>query len=230
MGGIGSSRWGGHTRRRLIGEGTLELPVSVLAPLAACEGQSECRLAWGNLLALRATLGELREDRSGATVPRLLELDDTHGARKGYIYLTGARAPFGGVRWWLCCPVCAQRRRGLYYATPATIAEVFGQPLRSLTSRLRCRECARLAYRSQRLSPLDRLEHRGCNIAARMGHGEQWYPNNAGSPPKPKRMRWRTWLAYNEQLDAVEYRRDRLWLGQVRRFLASAGRKSWGRK
>ena len=222
MGGYGSSRWGGHSRRRCIGEGTLELPVSSFSGIPTAATMTELRLQWGNVLSLRAIAGKVKEDWPGGdSMTRLLQLEDKTRERVGSVSLVGDRAPFGGVRWWISCPECGQKRRALYYLTASCYSQAYMEARgQRVPFRWQCRKCARLFYRSQKLTPLDGLQYRGCKIAARMGHGEMWYPNNTGSPPKPKGMHWRTWTRYNEQLDAVESRRNQVWIGQVSGFMA----------
>jgi hypothetical protein len=207
MGGIGSSRWDGHARRRRIGEGTLELPVSALLELAKAPAGTVAGFAWGELLKLQATIEEKRGPLGNTLTARRVIVSDLEGVQLGAVMLLGYRAPFGGVRWWLACPECGQRRRALYSVH---------------TVRWRCRKCSGLAYHSQRLAPLDRLQHRGCKIARRMGHGATWYPNNTGSPPKPKGMHWSTWERHNRELDTVEARRNAAWMQAVAPFLARA--------
>jgi hypothetical protein len=87
-----------------------------------------------------------------------------------YIY-TAAR--FGGRRAWFCCPGCGQKCRLLYG-----------------THSLRCRKCRRLRYQSQYEAPAFRLLNRACKLRKRLGKsGASGDP----LPPKPPRMRWRTY-------------------------------------
>ncbi len=237
MGGYGSSRWGGHARRRCIGEETLELSAAFLRQFATLPSGSAFGFKWAggeDAATLRGVVkdcelprypdGIADQDQEWERVLELSQLDD-RGA--GTVPLVGVAAPLGGVRWWLSCPECGQRRRALY-SIHTVFSAAWGEAGGQRVFRWRCRKCAGLAYWSQRLAPLDRLQHRGCKIARRMGHGEMWYPNNTGSPPKPKGMHWRTWLRYNEQLDTVEARRNAVWLHGVSGFLAR-GEKRFGR-
>lgn len=91
MGGLGSTRWRGHRRRRTVDE-VLAFPVSVLAsyarhfPTPPGPGRRSAELrasaAWGLVHAS--------------------------------VTVEAAAQPFGGVRWWWRCGGCDRRRRALY--------------------------------------------------------------------------------------------------------------------
>lgn len=226
MGGSYSSRWHGYDRRRCIGEETIQLAMSVLVQLANAPTGTRATLAWGERgerLKFRASIRNSREQPDNGAVARQLDLS-TLGDRKrlGAIGLKGYCAPYGGVRWWLSCPNCGRNRRALY---------CFKERIELPGSQLpfECRECAGLAYRLQRLVLRDRLESRCCKIAARMGHGETWYPDNRGSPPKPKRMHYSTWHRCNQQLDALEARQHEVWMGEWRTVFDAIYRRAGNR-
>lgn len=213
MGGTSSSRWDGHDRRRCIGEGTIELSVLALAALTSAPVGRTGTLVWGSRLSLRAATRTTRELPGHEETTRELILSTSDDRQRlGVLGLSGYRAPYGGVRWWLSCPECAHNRRALY-----CLAAELG-PAGSQVP-FRCRQCAGLAYRSQGLSELNRLEQRCHRIAVRMGHGEAWYRDNTGSPPKPKGMHWRTWGRHNQQLDAAEARQNEVWVRQICRSI-----------
>jgi hypothetical protein len=73
--------------------------------------------------------------------------------------LTTTRPPFGGLRWWLLCPLeadgrpCGRRVRKLYLPTDSTI---FG-----------CRHCHRLSYTSSQRSRYN--DKVFCRLARHMG-------------------------------------------------------------
>lgn len=209
MGSFLSSRWKGHTRLRCIGEGTIKLPVSALIELSNAPLGTTATFAWGDVLTLRAAIKKGRESRRSDARARQLDLSTSDDrTRLGTLGLVGYAAPYGGIRWWLSCPECEQDRSALY----CLIADL-GAPGSQLP--FECRKCAGLAYRSQRLAPVGRLQDRARKIAARMGHGETWYLENVGSPPKPKAMHWRTWHRHNQRLDEIEARSEEIWMPQM---------------
>jgi hypothetical protein len=83
---------------------------------------------------------------------------------------------FGGHRKWFQCPGCRRPCRVLYG-----------------TNGLRCRQCRRLGYASQSEAPPWRAQRRACNIRRRLG--ARGNSLDAPFPPKPRRMRWKTYEA-----------------------------------
>jgi hypothetical protein len=81
---------------------------------------------------------------------------------------------YGGQRPWFLCPAPACGRR---------VAMLYGG------AAFACRQCHRLAYRSQRETFQDRAARRADKIRARLGW-DQGILNDAGG--KPKGMCWRT--------------------------------------
>lgn len=91
---------------------------------------------------------------------------------------------FGGRRvWWRCPAVGCGRRVAVLYG-----GRVFA-----------CRQCNRLAYRSQREADDDRATRRADTIRRRLG----WEPGILnGNGLKPKGMHWRTFERLQSQHDA----------------------------
>jgi hypothetical protein len=104
------------------------------------------------------------------------------------IYLATSRPPFGGLRWWFVCPRLNCRVRKLYLPLGAR--------------HFRSRRAYRLAYASQRGTEIDRAHRGQAKIKARL-IGEL-DPDDWDLPPKPKRMRWRTYQRYIDKFDAYE--------------------------
>ena len=102
--------------------------------------------------------------------------------------LTTSAPYLGGTRFWFRCPrpTCARRCRVLYFPRQA----------QDLAPALACRMCHGLRYRTQRLAPADRLEHRAACLVARLG-GEA--PD--GLVYKSQRMRWAT---FHRRMDVVQ--------------------------
>ena len=88
---------------------------------------------------------------------------------------------FGGKRVWWCCPAVGCGRR---------VAVLYGGRV------FACRQCNRLAYRSQREADDDRAARRADTIRRRLG----WEPGILnGNGWKPKGMHWHTF----ERLQAI---------------------------
>ena len=94
---------------------------------------------------------------------------------------------FGGRRRWFVCPGC-QRGCRIVFIAP----------------QLRCRRCLGLLYASQRVPPwqsalwhADAVRER---IAGRLG---QSFEDGDAFPPKPPRMRWRTYRKLQDQYEKV---------------------------
>ena len=89
---------------------------------------------------------------------------------------------YGGLRWWFLCPAivgsraCQRRVRKLYLAP--------GQ--RSFA----CRRCSDLCYTSQGEDDMTRALSKAQAIRVRLGGSAAISPS---FPPKPKRMRWKTY-------------------------------------
>jgi hypothetical protein len=110
-----------------------------------------------------------------------IEIDDK-------IFLATTRPPFGGLRWWFLCPRSGRRVRKLYLP-------LGGRHFWS-------RRAYVLAYASQRGTAIDRAHRGQAKIKARLiGNLD---PDDWDLPPKPKRMRWRTYQRYLDKFDAYE--------------------------
>jgi hypothetical protein len=88
---------------------------------------------------------------------------------------------FHGRRQWLACPHCG-RRVGVLYAAPY----------------FRCRRCHGLTYQSQRQPYSQRAADQADKLKRRVA-GPGVTSNSDDFPPKPKRMRWRTYDALRER-------------------------------
>jgi hypothetical protein len=97
---------------------------------------------------------------------------------------------FNGRRAWFQCLACKRRCRVLYGGRY-----------------FRCRRCYGLAYASQRESYFQRALDQADKIAKRLD--QQWSKfgcafDGSGLPPKPKRMRWRTYERLEERYKALQ--------------------------
>lgn len=206
MGGMFSTRWGGHTRRRMIGQGTPALRARDFAGFVRSPDTRAAELRGTFPVPGRAagvwTLWAPRMDGV-----RRLELAAGIGVEAvAFVTLEPVPQPLGGVRWWLRCPGCGHRRAALYL-TPATVA-----PLRPW-----CRVCLRLVYVSQRCEPAARHEHRMRQLARRLGDP---HPDALPDlPSKPHGMHWRTYNRLADTFAAADEARDMLFLGAMHRLL-----------
>jgi hypothetical protein len=102
---------------------------------------------------------------------------------------------FDGRRQWLLCRKCGRRCRVIYGGRY-----------------FRCRQCHGLTYASRNESPAQRAMHRADRIANRLH--DMWKGTMKAKvefPPKPSRMRWRTYMRLKLQYDELRGR----WLAGV---------------
>ena len=98
---------------------------------------------------------------------------------------------FGGHRQWLMCLKCGRRYRRIF----------------SGCRYFRCRLCYGLKYASRNGSSAQRTLHRAVRIANRLH--DMWRGTTKGKwefPPKPSRMRWRTYLRLRRQYEELRGR------------------------
>jgi hypothetical protein len=114
------------------------------------------------------------------------------------IRLLRTAQPFGGERLWFACPRCGRRCAVLYGGR-----------------RFFCRRCVSVPYASQSMAVHYRLLRRSQAIRERLG-GRLYASLDAPFPPKPKRMRWRT------------YRRLRAKVGGMERAMSAAASEWFG--
>jgi hypothetical protein len=115
------------------------------------------------------------------------------GPQEHRITLATTPCPFGGIRWWWICPATGRWVRKLYLPNGGT---------RFLS---RGPGAYRLAYVSQRHGWVDRVHVRSRRLYRRL-HADYSGPVDTFWPPKPKGMRWRTYNAICDRLEAEEHR------------------------
>jgi hypothetical protein len=106
---------------------------------------------------------------------------------------------FGGHRKWLTCLTCQRRCRRLFGGRS-----------------FRCRHCHGLKYTSQREYPAQRAMQRADRIANRLH--DMWRGTTKSAwefPPKPRRMRWRTYQRLERQYAELQRR----WMMGMRQFI-----------
>jgi hypothetical protein len=114
------------------------------------------------------------------------------GPQEYPVSMVATPCPYGGLRWWWICPTTGRRVQKLYLPNGGT---------RFLS---RGPDAYRLAYASQRHGLVDRMHARNRRLYARLGTDYGGLLNDSW-PPKPKRMRWRTYNAICDRLDAASH-------------------------
>ena len=141
-----------------------------------------------------------------------LERFTFEGGRKSWAFPVGVAVEwthchFGGVRPWLVCPRCGHRRLRLYF-------------LRDIGTL--CRGCLGLAYRSQQVPPMRRVQIRQERLRARLGgFGE---PGEA-FPEKPPRMHWRTYERLQCLHEQLEEKVDEIWAPRCSALVSAMRRR-----
>jgi hypothetical protein len=107
---------------------------------------------------------------------------------------------YGGQRWWFVCPglvsgVCGRRVRKLYLAPGEEYVA--------------CRHCCDLRYASQREDYAHRAMSKAQAIRVRLGGRAAMLDE---FPPKPKRMRWKTYRL-------LRARSEELWVRSLKATL-----------
>jgi hypothetical protein len=115
--------------------------------------------------------------------------------------LVSTQPNYGGRRWWFVCPrivsgrVCGRRVRKLFRAPGE---EYFA-----------CRQCCDLRYASQREDNMRRALSKAQAIRLRLGGSAAM---DDEFPPKPKRMRWKTYRL-------LRARSEGLWVASLKAAL-----------
>jgi hypothetical protein len=126
---------------------------------------------------------------------------------------------FGGERPWF---LCAASANGVYCGRRVT-------KLYSGGRFFACRHCYRLGYAVQRGGPLDRSHHRLARLHRKLG--ADYGGPDISPPPKPKRMRWKTYSWITQQIEAGKEQLDVVFITGARRLLAQSERaKHRGRR
>src|SRR5687767_12919205 len=210
MGGIGSTRWRFHARRATVDE----TPAHLCAQWFGSRLRGDKRAAHGRIefasqVHVEFELGEDGGDR------RILEirLVTRSGRQKRVVsaYRVAMHAleqPIAGKRWWFFCPSCRTRRQTLY-AAPKSY-------------RWSCRQCAGLAYTSQRQAPWSRVALRAEKLARKAK--VRWDPDD-GPPNRPHRMHRRTFKRHLAALRTVQAQIDTDFYKWVRRRFGRQLRK-----
>lgn len=136
---------------------------------------------------------------------RLVYQHDVTGELLDYhIPLVSTRPNYGGLRWWFLCPggvaLAASRRCW------RRVRKLYLEPGHKYFA---CRHCGDLSYASQREDYAHRAMSKAQAIRVRLGGSAAMSPF---FPPKPKRMRWKTYRR-------LQARSEELWVGSLRAAL-----------
>jgi hypothetical protein len=106
------------------------------------------------------------------------------------VQLVSTPCRFGGARWWFICPATGRRAVKLYLPNG-------GQ-------RFLSRQAYQLAYASQAEDRIMRAYRSAAKLQQRLGRSSYLRTCFFGLPPKPKFMRWSTYIRLAEQLWATD--------------------------
>jgi hypothetical protein len=164
MGGIGSGRWGLHSKRRVV-EDCLSLDVNKLVKHGQIQTGSRVSssVTWkdcntGEIMSSAGAVSDTRTRITG-TIRLTYTVPDMTSETSTRIHLTSTTLPWGKPRWWFSCPLShcghmCQRRASKLYLPPSKT--LFG-----------CRHCHDLTYTScQEAHMYDRLWR---NVASEFG-------------------------------------------------------------
>lgn len=121
-----------------------------------------------------------------ASRPGRLELHTPGGSVT--VRLDATPQPFGGVRWWMRCPSCGDRRTVLYY----------------WRSMYRCQRCHGLPYRSQRATDQERWARQAAKLWDRIAVVDE----ETGWRNKRPWIRWSTFNRLADRAEEYERKAD----------------------
>jgi hypothetical protein len=178
MSGLGSGGWRSRSRWRMTLEDLPSLDVlhwlrgCVLVPGMLFEQALRGQNSCGSVgvAILSCDLARLLY-RTGAV--NLIQID---------VGLHWTDCRFGGRRPWFACPCCGRQSGRLY-----------------LLNHWRCRDCCALPYRSQTLTPADRLLHRAAKLRQRLNATTM-----TSSLERPARMRHSRFIQLSSQIIELE--------------------------
>lgn len=215
MGGYGSGgyRWG---RQRVTAESCYRFDAKMITGLFKAQPGATARTGWTwsttSGMTRRDTAAALVEYRAGASVIALTLVRE--GERETQqIRVSTTPCRFGGVRYWLHCPLCGRRAFRLYlyprYYAAGRLLNLFW-----------CRACMGngLSYSARNTKDLLSIGQDRARRIARKLKGDPERLWNA-LPDKPKWMRWKTYARLAEQhQNAVQLADAGFVAGALRRF------------
>lgn len=185
MGGYGSGGW--NDTGRPVESDTMDLDVNRVLRSGGLALGSNRRWTWRWSHGRKCSINVWgRGANAGVTLAYTVKSnhgDPPYDIRED-VAVEWTPCRFGGERPWWLCPGCARRVMKLY----------------GWGGQFRCRNCHRLAYRTQREKPIDRVQTRANKIRKRLG-GQ---PGVEMMPSKPKGMHWKTYHRYFDELRAAD--------------------------
>lgn len=204
MGGSGSGRTGGRPTYESTGSLILSMSSFTRGGLArGLHGTATVTYhSNGDPLPVAITLDT--RDRHFPFIELAHERRTGGAEREQYrIGLETSPQPFGGERWWFCCP--ATRRRAIRLFLPRGGHQFWS------------RHAYRLGYASQREDRMGRAQRQAEKVYASLGGKGNWMD---GPPLKPKWMRWETYERKAARLDHLDAIYDAAWGEGACRLLA----------
>lgn len=168
---------------RLRRQGWIVPGGSTSGTLVWRNGAGEQRAAIGFTVTVGADSGSVR-------LRYTTTLHDGREVASDYsVALVAVPQPFGGVRWWFCCPATGGRAAVMYLPPGRT--------------RFASQRALRGSYRVQRVGPKDRALEAAQGIRMALGGS----PNMLQPfPSKPPRMWWSTYQRRRERAERAEGR------------------------
>lgn len=204
MGGYGSGRTGGRPTYESTGSLVLRTTSFARAGLRfGLRGTANLTFTCdGDPFPVAITIDTLNRDSP------YMELEHarrtTSATRERYrIELQTTPQPFGGVRWWFCCPRTGRRAVRLFL--PRGGLQFWS------------RHAYGLGYASQREDRMGRAQRQAQKVYAALGGNGHWMD---GAPRKPKWMRWTTYSRKARRLDELNDNFGAAWAVGASRLLA----------
>jgi hypothetical protein len=186
MGGYGSGRWGFHSSKATC-EQLHSVDLAYLRRNNMLTAGNTVTLSWSKCGHETGSIRIIAESEGIRLVYRAKGRDGEPIDVNELVPYRFTPTRFGGRRCWLQCLACKRGCRVLYGGRW-----------------FRCRRCYGLAYASQRESYFQRALDQADKIAKRLGDPFGCAFDGSGLPPKPKRMRWRTYARLEERYERLQ--------------------------
>jgi hypothetical protein len=197
--GTGGARYGaGRPGWRRKCESMLRLDVRRLSRKGVLHPGSYVSLGWTRDGEQYANIG-IYSSESSVRLSYSCTRDDEPRNMHYDVSITRTLCRLGGSRPWFLCPRCWRRCAVLYGL--------------ARDGRFGCRVCLRLAYASEAESPIDRCWRQQRKIEAKLTDDGE----------RPRGMRRRTFERLCARWEAVEERKDELWLPGFERLARRLG-------
>jgi hypothetical protein len=197
VGGSGSTRWGNRRRRPTVNDAP-RIDVGKLRDALDGPADSSVRVRVRVFADICVDVLAVFDGSWGSSGTRLVRLVATRSLIGDFgvagveeVTVESIEKHLGGRQCLFVCPRCGQRRLSLY--------------LDDLARRWTCRVCLGLAYESQRLRKLARLNAR---LRLMSRHLDPSIKNAVAFPPKPSRMRWATYMRRLREWEKIAGARD----------------------